>query len=206
MKSQIASKKEIVLDVLAKVGMSLAIVAVLFFLITFLYIPSLSYSIFQNHASFSGLSGYDGTLAKTDLLITQYEDFTDLKGKVIVFHLKGYGGADGIKAYRALTYIPEEEATPDPVTGVAEDYYIVASTGTAYSFPWKVTESMYKGAVSVRIPGIGAVTGFLSSQQSIIFYVGAVITLGGIYAISTFGKDKHRHLRKAASRNQQSRK
>lgn len=171
MEKPVLTKKERLIDLFTKIGLSSAIVIILFLLATFLYFPKLSYKMYRNNASFSGLTGYDAALNTGDLLITQKEEFDDLQGKLIVFDLKGRGDYDGRKAYRALSYVT-------PIDG--ESYYIVGSTFSGYSFPWRITEDMYLGTVKERIPGIGAITGFLGSQESIFFYVSAFVSIGGI--------------------------
>ena len=145
------SKKEVALDVTLKIGISLTITAVLFFVISFLYIPDLSYKMYNNYASFSGLSGVDSSLDINDLLITEKREFTQSKGEIIVFNLTGYDKSDGIKAYRVFSINDDIE------TG--QKYCLVTSTGTGISFYWKVTESMYLGTVTTRIAGLGALTG-----------------------------------------------
>ena len=170
----VETKKEKILDLAAKIGMSTLFAAILFFVISFLYIPSVSYGIYQK-ASFSGLTGVDSSLNSNDLLITEKRDFSNSQGDVIVFNLKGYGGNDGLKAYRVYSVID------DGITG--SKYCLVGSTDSTISYPWRVTEEMYLGTVTVRIPGLGAITGFFASPLSIIFWIVAVGSTVGIVLI-----------------------
>lgn len=170
----IETRKDKILDLTAKIGMSTLFVAILFFVISFLYIPSISYGIYQK-ASFSGLTGVDSSLNANDLLITEKRDFAKSQGDIIVFDLEGYNGNDGLKAYRVYSIID------DGATG--SKYCLVGSTDSSVSFPWRVTEDMYLGTVTVRIPGLGAITGFFASPLSIIFWVVAAGSVTGIVLI-----------------------
>lgn len=167
-------KKEKVIDILTRTGISALIVAVLFLVISFLYIPSISYSIYTI-ASFSGLSGVDSSLNANDLLITEKRDFAQSQGDVIVFDLKGYGDSDGMMAYRCFAVRQDHE------TGLV--YCLVGSTDSSISYPWKITEDMYRGTVTVRISGMGAITGFFANPLSIIFWVVAGASVAGIIII-----------------------
>lgn len=168
------TKKEKVVDILARTGISALIVAILFFVISFLYIPSISYSIYTI-ASFSGLSDVDSSLNANDLLITEKRDFTESQGDIIVFDLKGYGDSNGMMAYRCFAVREDHE------TGLV--YCLVGSTDSSISYPWKVTEDMYRGTVTVRISGMGAITGFFANPLSLIFWVVAGASVAGIIII-----------------------
>ena len=168
------TKKEKVIDILTRTGISALIIAILFFVISFLYIPSFSYNMYSI-ASFSGLDGVDSSLNENDLLITEKRDFAHSQGDVIVFDLKGYDDSDGMMAYRCFAVRQDHE------TGLT--YCLVGSTDSSISYPWKVTEDMYRGTVIVRISGMGAVTGFFANPLSLIFWVVAGASVAGIIVI-----------------------
>jgi hypothetical protein len=158
------------------------IMSILFCLITFLYFPNLSYSLFGDYASYSGITHHDSVLEKDDLLVTKRENFDDLLGKVIVINLIGYGDdTDGIKTYRAASYVVDE---------TEGNYYLVHSTEDSYFFPWKITEEMYLGTVHYEVPGIGAIISFLIAKESALFYIAAFISITGIVLVLKYDKGK----------------
>ena len=120
-------------------------------------------------------SGVDSSLNANDLLITEKRDFTESQGDIIVFDLKGYGDSNGMMAYRCFAVREDHE------TGLV--YCLVGSTDSSISYPWKVTEDMYRGTVTVRISGMGAITGFFANPLSLIFWVVAGASVAGIIII-----------------------
>ncbi len=147
-----------------------------FFIIMVSYMPKLSNKVI-GVSSYQVLTGYDSTLQKHEMLIVKDKNFEDLEsGDIIVFKLTGYGDADGLKAYSVLSQ-------PDP------SYYHVRSTDNWMSFPWNITEDMYIGVVTSKIPYLGAVMGFLGSFYGIaVLIFNGFIICGIIYVIK--GKKK----------------
>ncbi|MFA5283319.1 MAG: hypothetical protein WC366_02195 [Bacilli bacterium] len=186
------TQKEKVIDIVTRVGISTLIIAILFFVISFLYIPTFSYNMYSI-ASFSGLDGVDSSLNENDLLITEKRDFTQSQGDVIVFDLKGYDDSDGMMAYRCFAVRQDHE------TGLP--YCLVGSTDSSISYPWKVTEDMYRGTVIVRISGMGAITGFFANPLSLIFWVVAGASVAGIVIIV-----KHKPKEKSENEDKESKK
>ena len=159
------------------------------FIILLLYVPKFSKAV-TGVSSYHAISNCDSTLKKHDILIVKDKPFDDLvAGDIILFKLKGYGDNDGLKAYRVMT-------KPDP------EYYHVHSTGSNVSFPWNVTEEMYIGVVSSRIPVLGAVTGFLGSPYGIgVLLVNGVVIGLIVYLVKMNKKEEEKKNKKTILRS-----
>lgn len=175
METNIKTNKDKIINIVLWSLISLLIL----FIIMVLYIPKLSMKVIKT-SGYQALTGVDSTLGKYDILFVTQKPFDDLvPGDIIVFKLEGYGNSDGLKAYSVM-------AQPDP------DYYHVRTTGSAISFPWNITEEMYIGIVSARVPYIGAVTGFLGSIYGIgILIINGLVIGGIIYLVKQNKKDEN---------------
>ena len=152
------------------------IAIILAFIIMIIYIPKLSTKVL-GFGTYQALSGYDSTLNKSDMLIVKEKPFDELTNTdIIVFKLEGYGNSDGYKAYKVM-------AKP------GEGYYHVHSTGEIMSFPWNITEEMYIGVVTSKIPVIGAIAGFIGSWYGLVtILVNGVIIGVIVYLVKSENK------------------
>lgn len=150
------------------------------FIFLVLYIPSATMGLF-GFSLYGGFTGVDSTLDRGDALVVTKDDFDALDNtNIIVFDLKGYGNADGLKVYKVMTEVAATETT-----------YRVHSTGNPVSYQWEITESMYLGTVQSKLPGLGYVIGFLRSP------IGIAVILINVAVITTvvilFKKLKHQN-------------
>ncbi len=166
-KDKKSSNKIDIQHLLLQIVLIAVIVAILFLMITFLYIPSLSYKIF-GVASFSTFTGMDSTFSVNSLVVTKKTPFEELvAGQHIIFNVTGYGkNADGLKSYTIATKLVGEDGAIS---------YIVSSGGAQQQ--WPVTESMYLGEATYSVKGLGMITGFFGSWVGLVFLVIIVVVV-----------------------------
>lgn len=173
------------IDNITKYGIIAVIVLILFAVISFLYIPSISHGVIGK-AAHSGFKGTYNGFEKSVLVITDNKDFNELEvGDLIV--LKHKFNAEDPNSLESGTYLVKiSGVTPSSDPSVISYY----SAGlNAMGIPTiKVEKANYRGAYVAHVPGIGMITGFFGSVFGVIFLVVNAGVIGAI--VFLFKKQK----------------